>query len=141
MSTANDPKQTLELLRKRVLDLHKALLAVERSRYEAIHGRIESNYQFWGLLTSDPEFAWLGSLTTYIVELEERLDDKEHPVTAADVEQFGGYLRQLTTSPERNPEFSFRYTEALQKDAGLLIAHNVTMSTVPKPKPDPDRQA
>jgi len=141
MSTENDPRQTLELLRKRVLDLHKALLGVERSRYEAIHGRIESNYQFWGLLTADPEFAWLGALTTYIVELEERLDDKENPVTAADVEQFGGYLRQLTTSPERNAEFNFRYTEALQKDAGLLIAHNVTLSTVPKPKPTPGPEA
>lgn len=135
MSTETESKQTLELLRKRVLDLHKALLAVERSRYEAIHGRIESNYQFWGLLTSDKEFSWLGALTTYIVELEERLDDKENPVTAADVEQFGGYLRQLTTTSERNPEFNFRYTEALQKDAGLLIAHNITMSTLPKPKP------
>ena len=135
MTAENDPKATLELLRKRVLDLHKALLGVERSRYESIHGRIENNYQFWGLLTSDPEFAWLGALTTYIVELEERIDDKENPVTQADVEQFGGYLRELTSGSERNPEFNFRYTEALQHDAGLLIAHNITMSTLPKPKP------
>ncbi len=137
MSTQTNPKETLELLRKRVLDLHKALLVVERSRYEAIHGRIENNYQFWGLLTSDPEFAWLSALTSYIVELEERIDDNEHPLTPADVDQFGSYLRELTTGSERNPEFNFRYTEALQKDAALLIAHNVTLSTVPKSKPEP----
>ncbi|MEZ4496250.1 MAG: hypothetical protein R2845_05580 [Thermomicrobiales bacterium] len=65
----------------------------------------------------------------------ERIDDKENPVTQADVEQFGGYLRALTSGSERNPEFNFRYTEALQHDAGLLIAHNITMSTLPKPKP------
>ena len=138
MTNEPDPKATLQLLRTRVLDLHKALLGVERARYETIHGRIENNYRFWGLLTSDPEFAWLGALTTYIVELEERIDDKENPLTAVDIEQFGRYLRELTSGSERNPEFNFRYTEALQKDPALLIAHNVTMSTVPKPKPAAD---
>jgi len=141
MSTGTEPKATLQLLSKRVLDLHKALLRTERSRYEAIHGRIESNTHFWALLTNDPEFAWIAPLTTFIVELEERLDDKENPVTESDVEQFGGYLRGLTTSSGQNPEFNFRYTQALQHDAGLLIAHNVTMSTVPKRKTPPDVQA
>jgi hypothetical protein len=141
MNSENDPKQTLTLLRTRVLDLHKALLAAERKRYEAINGRIESNYQFWGMLTSDPEFAWLGAFTTYIVELEERIDDKENPLTPVDVEQIGSQLRQLTTSPDRNPEFHFRYTRALQNDPALLIAHNVTLSTVPKPKPEPETPA
>ena len=141
MSTGNDPKQTLDLLRTRVLDLHKALLAAERKRYEDINGRIESNYQFWGMLTSDPEFAWLGAFTTYIVEMEERMDDKENPLTADDVEQLGSQLRQLTTSPDRNPEFHFRYTRALQNDPGLLIAHNIPLSTLPKPKPATDLPA
>jgi hypothetical protein len=141
MSTEPEPKQTLDLLRKRVLDLHKTLLAAERTRYEAIHGRIESNFQFWGLLTSDPQFSWLGAFTTYIVELEERMEDKERPVTATDVEEFAGYLRQLTTTADRNPEFHYRYTEALQRDAALLIAHTATLSTVPKPKAEPNAQA
>lgn len=141
MSAENDPKQTLSLLRTRVLDLHKALIASERRRYEAINGRIENNYQFWGLLTTDPEFAWLGAFTTYIVELEERIDDKENPLSQFDVEQLGSQLRQLTTSPDRTPEFHFRYTRALQNDPALLIAHNVTLSTIPKPKPATDLPA
>src|SRR5688572_582872 len=110
---ARDPRAYLGALRGRVLRLHKALIQTERRRYERTHGRIENEYQLLALLSNDPAFAWLRPLTVYIVELEEKLDDKDG-VGALDAEQFGIALRRLMMGGDRIPTFHRSYVRVLQ---------------------------
>ena len=58
-------------VRHALLALHKALLDAQRIRYEREHGRIESSFQFLGLVVEHPEFAWIRSLSALIAEMDE----------------------------------------------------------------------
>ena len=129
---ARDPKAYLNALRGRVLRLHKALIQTERRRFERTHGRIESEYQLLALLSNDPAFAWLRPLTVYIVELEEKLDDKEG-VGAQDAEQFGIALRRLMMGGDRIPTFHRSYVRVLQDEPDIVLIHGEIMPTLPKP--------
>lgn len=129
-------QNTLETLRRRVLRLHKALIGAERRRYEEIHGRIENEYQLLGLVSNDPEFAWLRPLTHYILDLEERLDAKEEAIELADVERFGLSLRALMTNSDSSPQFNFRYIAHLQNEPELVLLHGEIITTLPKPPPE-----
>jgi hypothetical protein len=115
-----------------VLKLHKALIQSERRRYERMHGRIESEYQLLALLSNDPAFAWLRPLTVYIVELEEKLDDKERLV-GQDAEQFGIALRRLMMGGDRIPTFHRSYVRVLQDEPDIVVIHGEIMPTLPKP--------
>jgi hypothetical protein len=130
---ANDPRAYLSTLRGRILKLHKALIQSERRRYERMHGRIESEYQLLALLSNDPAFAWLRPLTVYIVELEEKLDDKEG-LGEQDAEQFGTALRRLMMGGDRIPTFHRSYVRVLQDEPEIVLIHGEIMPTLPKPQ-------
>src|SRR4051812_21279066 len=61
-------------VRRRLLELHKALVDVERESYERARGRMTDG-EFLKALIEDPAFAWLGPLTALIVRLDEMEGD------------------------------------------------------------------
>src|SRR5688572_31075698 len=78
-------RQRLQELHGALLKLHKALLDSERIVYEKSMGPIQSPNHFFQLLTSDPYFAWLRSISQLIVAIDDTLDAKD-PLTNADVD-------------------------------------------------------
>jgi hypothetical protein len=131
-----DPRGYLDTLRVRVLRLHKALIQAERRRYERMHGRIQSEYQVLALLSNDPSFAWLRPMTVYIVELEEKLDDKAG-LGAEDAAQFGDALYRLLTGGDRFGTFHRSYVKVLQDEPDIVMHHSQVMPMLPKPKAQP----
>src|SRR5262245_39878792 len=78
-----DIQQRLQSLREALLGLHKTLVDSERVNYEQTFGPIPSANRFLQLLTGDPWFAWLHSLSQLIVAMDEVMDG-EKPATSAD---------------------------------------------------------
>lgn len=118
-------------------ELHRALVDVQRIRYEAAGGSIQGPVHLLRLLAEDPGFAWLRGLSELIVNLEEIL---EHPelisVTAA------GALREETArmiipTAERSPALGENYLLALQESASVAFAHGQVVQTL-KLFPSPD---
>ena len=115
-------QQRLQQLRNALLDLHKALVEMERLNYEKTIGAIPSPNHFLHLLTHDPWFAWLHPLSQLIVAMDEALDEKE-PLTIANVDALVNQTRLLLVASEDGKGFSKHYFDALQGDPDVILAH------------------
>ena len=134
-----DDRTRLFKVREALLNLHKELLNVERKRYEQRSGPVASEFEFFRLVTSDPSFAWIGPMTTLIVQIDEKVASKE-PITAAEVEGLYAETRSLLASPLETP-FKAEYTQLLQDNPGLVMKHSAVMQALPpveRPQPNPE---
>jgi Tfp pilus assembly pilus retraction ATPase PilT len=116
-------REHLASLSKALLALHKTLLESERIGYEESFGKIATPAAFFQLVMGDPWFAWLRTLSEFIVLIDERLDEKNHPVTGEDVAEFFGRARALLTPQEDGAGFALHYHNAMQRDPDVILAH------------------
>lgn len=123
---ADPTRERLTLLRNGLLHLHKGLLDSERAAYERDVARITSAGQFLGLVLNDPWFSWLRDLSQFIVMVDETLAFEE-PATAADADRLIAQARELVSPSEDGAGFRRRYFEAMQRDAGAVLAHRDMM--------------
>ena len=106
-------------LRRRLLELHKTLVDVEREGYERGRGRMTDG-EFLKALIEDPGFAWLGPLTALIVRLDE-LESDDVP------REFQTEIKRLLKPDDLGLAFQRRYHEILQKSPDALVAHGAVM--------------
>lgn len=106
-------------LRRRLLELHKVLVDVERDGYERARGRMTDG-EFLKALIDDPAFAWLAPLTALIV----RLDELETPDIPA---EFKAEVKRLLKPDDLGSAFQRRYHEILQKSPDALVAHGAVV--------------
>ncbi len=116
-------RERLASLSKALLALHKTLLDSEKIGYEESFGKIATPAAFFQLVMGDPWFAWLRTLSEFIVLIDERLDEKNHPVTAEDVAEFFGRARALLTPQVDGAGFALHYHNAMQRDPDVILAH------------------
>jgi hypothetical protein len=119
----NPIRVKLEQFRLPLLGLHKALVDSERVSYEQTVGPIQSPNHFLQLLTRDPWFAWLQPLSQLIVSIDETLEEKDRPVTEANMDAVVKQTRALLTASEAGEGFSRHYFDALQRDPDVVMAH------------------
>jgi hypothetical protein len=111
-------------LRHGVLALHKALLDRQRLWYERDHGRQESGGQMLQLLAYDPAFAWLRVLSALIVQIDERLDDKEQPLTSEAARALIDEARGVIVGKAGGDDYQQAYSRALQESPDAVIAQS-----------------
>lgn len=111
------------LIRTRLLELHKALITAERVVYENQHGRVSAN-QFWQALTVDPSLTWLAPLNAAIVRLDELMDahKKGEPEGAGLPEQIAA-VAALLELDGRGDAFGKRYAQLVHADPDITYAH------------------
>ena len=128
---SNDPlvpspsAQPLATLAQALRNMHRALVAHARHDYELQRGAVLGSGELLQLLTSDPHFAWLRSLSELIVDVDVFLEadpaptDDEASAVRADVE------RLIAPAKPAGPEsdFSSRYWESVHADPQVAIAH------------------
>lgn len=119
------PFETLTDLRNALLRLHKTLLDSERAIYERDIARIHTAGEFLGLVMDDPWFAYLRDLSRFVVQIDERLDEKD-PATPSDASRYLDQARSLLKPAEHGEGFERRYFEALQRDPNVVLAHAAT---------------
>ena len=105
-----------------LVHLHKVLLDSEKAVYESTVGPIHSPNHFFQLLTGDPWFAWLRSISQLIVAIDETLDAKEE-LTSQSVDAVMSQSVFLLLPAESGGEFGERYVAALQRDPRVVLAH------------------
>lgn len=124
---ADSARERLTSLRNGLLQLHKSLMDSERAAYERDVQRIRSTGEYYGLVLNDPWFAWLRDLSRLVVTIDVALDRKESPLTVEETEQFIVQARELVAPSENGAGFAGRYYEAMQRDAGAVLAHRDMM--------------
>ena len=114
--------ERLREIRLRLLDLHKALLDDSRAAYEMDRGRIPTNATLLQLVINDPWFAWLRPLSELVV----RIDVMLLPDTAAseaDGVSLLEHVERLLSPADAAAPFAQRYSEALQRQPAVIMAH------------------
>ncbi len=112
----------LRAVRTHLLDLHKALIDLERARYEEEHGRLETPQHALRVVMADPSFAWLRPLLQLIVQIDERLADKK-PLTHPEVDVFFRETRALLREGQDDAGFHEHYRRVLQDVPSVVMMH------------------
>src|SRR3954466_12995981 len=122
-------REQIVAIRNALLPLHKILLELEleRQRYERTNGRITDMFQLLNLTINDPAFAWLRPLSALIVEIDEKLDDKDNPLSAAQAAAFRKEVRELLTPKQVGSDFQRNYHWALQESPDAVIGHSTAI--------------
>ena len=133
--TISSPATALEQarlteLRNSLLKLHKVLLEAERVRYERVNGRVNDMFQLLNLTIHDPAFAWLRLLSALIVEIDEKMEDKEVLLSSRDVKNFRAEVRQMLTPRQTGDDFQRNYHWALQESPDAVIGHSAAMKVL-----------
>ena len=115
-------------LRLGLLRLHKTLLDDERLAYERVYGQVTSG-ELLQLVINHEQFAWLRSISEFIVRIDEMLDADE-PVTNADAESLFNQARALLKPSEDGTDFERKYFAALQRNPDILLAHREITKTL-----------
>ena len=117
----DNTEMVLDLLRDKLLALHKTLVDVERDAFERANGHVKS-VDFLNLLMQHPDYAWLRKISELIVWIDEVLDPKE---MTADVESKNvlEQARKLLTPSELGDDFVRKYHDALQRYPDVILAH------------------
>lgn len=121
LTTAAD---RLVAVRHLLAQLHQTLLEAERRDLERERGRIPSA-EYLGLLLNDPRFAWLRPMGRMVARIDEAVvefnaDGGGMPALAADL--LMDEVRQ-TVGIRTGLEAGWRYTEWLQRDPNVVMAH------------------
>ena len=124
-----DDRAHLFKVREALLNLHKALLHVERTRYEQRVGPVANEFEFFRLATSDPSFAWIGPLTTLIVQIDEQVASKQ-PISVGAVDNLYSESRAVLASTTDTP-FKQEYNQLLQENPELVMKHSAVMQALP----------
>lgn len=111
--------QSTDVIRTELLELHRLLVEEARRDHERIHGKTSAG-QLLDLLVNDEAFAWLKTLTSLIVEL----DEQEASVLDREwVERARSALR-----PDADGDaFQQRYEALVQRSPDVVVAHGAAM--------------
>ena len=103
----------LEAIRLDLLRIHRTLLAVERVRYERVHGRIANNSAFLQLVIANPWFDWLRPMAQMVLLIDERTTDKKAPLGSGEADLLTGRSRAMLRADAEGDAFQRLYAQAV----------------------------
>jgi hypothetical protein len=104
----------LDTARSDLLRVHRALLAVERMRYEHAKGPIANNSELLQLVIADPWFEWLRPMAQLVLLIDERTSDKKSPLGGAESRELLVQSRALLRADGEGDAFQRLLHEAAQ---------------------------
>jgi hypothetical protein len=113
--------QRLESGRQDLLKVHRALLAVERIRYEKARGRIENNSAFLQLVINDPWFDWLRPMAQLVLLIDERTSDKKAPLGENEGKSLLARTAMLLKADVNGDAFQRLFYQAVQMSPDLAV--------------------
>jgi hypothetical protein len=128
------PLQQLRDVRRGLLRLHKMLLDQERADYESVHGPVSSG-ELLQLVINHEQFAWLHSISEFIVKIDEMFDADE-PMTVENARVLLGQARTLLMPAESSDDFKQKYHAALQRNPDAIIGHRELTLILSKESPE-----
>jgi len=123
-SSSTSESALLHDIRVSLLQLHQALMDMERKSFETAHGRVNSG-ELLQLVLNHEQFAWLRTVSALVVQIDEMLDADEQ-ASAADMLNLIAAARQLFAE-SGNQEFQQKYRTALQQEPDVVMAHSALM--------------
>lgn len=136
--TGGAARAQLMALRHALLRLHKALLEMERRDYEREHGRVNAG-ELFRLVVDYEQFAWLHSISEFVVRIDEMLD-ADAPVSEADAKGIFCVASKMFTPSETGDAVQKKYYEAMQRDPAVVLAHAELAREFGKAEANPEKE-
>lgn len=114
-------RRKMVALREDLLRLHKVLLDMERRDYEKVHGQVNAG-ELFRLVVGDAQFAWLHSISEFVVRLDEMLAG-EKEITDVESREAISLARKMFLPSETGDGFQKLYFDAIQKDPAVVMEH------------------
>jgi len=111
----------LEMMRKTLLLVHRALLETERERYEKVWGRIANNSAFLQLVINDPWFDWLRPMAQLVLLIDERTSDKKAILGQAEADSLYARARALLRADADGDAFQRLFAASVQDSPALAV--------------------
>jgi len=126
---AGNRAELVAALRHTLLELHKAMLDVQRIEYERAYGRIQTSGEYLGLVLNHPEFEWIRALSALIAQLDEWADEEGAAESGLDaiIDALRSLIRRENGS---NLAFSAKYWKMVQDEPDVTVAHVKTWRLV-----------
>ena len=124
-ATEADRRKRLDELSHALRPLHKALIDLVQRDYERDNGPVAGPLKLYGLVTTDPFFAWLHPMSALMAEIDEAVDQKE-PVAREQAAALRAALENLVSDCGRAPKpesFVARYLAVLQDHPEVVMLH------------------
>ena len=128
MSVSQSMHDRLRALHRGFLRLHKLLLDAERALYEQEHGSV-SNGEMLQLLLGNEHFAWLRTLSGFIIRIDEVMDAREG-VSASAAQMLLIEAGKLLQPEENQSEFASRFRLALDREPSAVAVRNELLSVL-----------
>jgi hypothetical protein len=109
-------KTQIQNLVKLLLDLHKALLGLQRKQYEKKNGQIQSNNDYFNIVVNHEDFKWLRSLSQVIALIDE--EGEQEIINEEKVSKFLVDLKKMI-SKKKSDDFSAHYQFAISEDKNI----------------------
>lgn len=115
----------LDQVRTDLLRVHRALLEVERERYEAIHGPVPNNSAFLQLVINDARFEWLRPMAQLVLLIDEKTMDKQAVLGSEDAAELYRQGRVLLTPDANGDAFQrlFQGAADFSQKLAVLVHH------------------
>ena len=110
-------------LRRALLELHGAIVSVERERFERKWGRVQAS-EFLHQLIEDEAWSWLRPLSALIVQFD--LPAEEAPREEALFAEARGLLKPDASGAP----FQQRYASLIQESPEIAYAHGIVMQAL-----------
>jgi len=121
-------RQQLQQLAQELRKMHKQLIDLQSRSF----GDVGNPFAHLQLVTMHPDFAWLRSLSEFMVSLDERLDDKV-ALDDATVTAFRQAVEALIgPAAASQPEFREKYLAALHASPDITMLHGGLRLTLSK---------
>lgn len=121
----------LDTVRTDLLGVHRALLNVERARYEKAKGRIANNSAFLQLVINDPWFDWLRPMAQLVLLIDERLADKKNPLDSAEAAALLTRAKMLLRADSGGDAFQRLFFQSIQNSPELAVLARQVASRLP----------
>ncbi len=116
-----DDLARLEVVRQDLLRVHRALLSVERIRYEKARGSIGNNSAFLQLVIADPWFDWLRPMAQLVLMIDERTGDKKSLLGTVEAKALLDRAKSLLRADIDGDAFQRLYYDAVQASPDLAV--------------------
>ncbi len=117
----SEQHETLQRIRSDLLRVHRALLDMERARYEKVKGRIANNSTFLQLVINDPWFDWLRPMAQLVLLIDERTVDRKRPLSASEALALTDRSRELLRADAEGDAFQRLYYQAVQHSPDMAV--------------------
>ena len=114
--------ENLREIRNELLKLHKTLMEIEKSNYEAENGKLTPT-QLLQLLFDNERFIWLRTISILVTEIDEMFADK-NGIDQDLAEALKIKTTQLFDESDEFSDFKSKYQANLDTESSVAVQHD-----------------